>query len=181
MIVFSKSFDQRDLPEEYFRDVWRSRDGVRWEKVHQVSPLGHPIGGIGGDGFVLNNKVILPGGFTYDGLVSKHRAQWRNVWRSRSNLGEWELATSNFPARQYSDVGIYDNKVWVIGGIVENALGVAHNSNEIWHSSNGANWTRLKCSPLIPTHASTIWSTPRGLFVGLGNGWSREIWKISRQ
>ena len=177
------AFKNTNLSETYYRDLWRSRDGKDWEKVNLKHPI-TPTGGIGGDGFTLGDKIVIPGGFTYDNIVNKERDLWSTALISRDNpeeLVEVQMNPASLLKFVYSNTATYDNKLWLIGGAKRVGLsGIYRNTNEVWNSLDGINWNQLKCSPLAPTHATSIWSTPQGIYVGAGNGWSKEIYRISR-
>lgn len=167
--------------EFYYRDIWKSKDGIKWTRVHPVGPLWQPRGGYGGSGFVLNNEVYVIGGFNYDSLINHQRNIHTDVWKTK-NLKNWERVTSQAAwskkggGFQYHDTAIYDGKLWLIGG---NKLGHG-NTNEVWFSSNGKDWEQYLHTPFKPTHATSVWSTPEGIIIGAGNSFSKEIWKISK-
>ena len=141
-----------------------------------------PRGGYGGAGFVLNDEVYVTGGFTYDNLVNKERDIWTDIWKSSGNLQEWEKI-GQIPMDdkgngfQFHDMAVFDEKLWIIGGA---RIGTG-NTNEIYASSNGASWGKIECSPLKPTHATSVFSTGDSIVITAGNGWSRRVWRISKK
>ena len=78
--------------EVYYNDIWRSNDGVNWQKVRVEPPLWLPRGGVGGNGFVFKDQVYLVGGFTYDNNVNRTRDVYSDVWVS-SNMSDWVMLT----------------------------------------------------------------------------------------
>ena len=171
-----------NLDEIYYRDVWRSTDGKDWEKIEVTTDFFSPRGGYGGAGFVLNDEVYVTGGFTYDNLVNKERDIWTDIWKSSGNLQEWEKI-GQIPMDdkgngfQFHDMAVFDEKLWIIGGA---RIGTG-NTNEIYASSNGASWGKIECSPLKPTHATSVFSTGDSIVITAGNGWSRRVWRISKK
>ena len=169
------------INEIYYRDIWRSQDGVDWQLVTVKSDFFGPRGGYGGSGFVLNDEVYVLGGFTYDNIINKERDVWTDVWKSSGDLSHW-IKVGNIPTDasgngfMYHDTAVFDNKLWIIGGSRKNH----GNTNEIWQTENGAAWNTFNCSPIAPTHATSVFSTPRGIVIAAGNGWSKEVWKISK-
>jgi hypothetical protein len=55
----------------------------------------------------------------------------------KSELLDWELAINNadWSVRQYSASVVYDNKMWIFGGLSDLDL-----KNDVWYSFNGIDW-----------------------------------------
>jgi hypothetical protein len=89
---------------------------------------------------VFNNKMWLIGGWT--GYTSM-RQYLNDVWCSTDGIS-WALATANagFSSRCFHTSIVYDNKIWVIGGLdsSDNRL------NDIWYSSDGTTWIQATSS-----------------------------------
>ncbi len=167
--------------EQYYRDIWRSKDGEHWEEVKVTTPIWLPRGGYGGSGFLLNGEIFILGGFTYDNHVNNQRDIWTDIWKSK-DLSNWEQVVEMAPWAQtngglmYHNTAFYDGKLWVIGG----AKRGTGNTNDIWFSSDGEHWEVIDCSPIRPTHASAVWSTPQGIIIVTGLDPFGEVWKISK-
>ncbi len=62
-----------------------------------------------------------------------------------NNVSRWALATSNaaWPGRRGHASLVFDNKMWVMGGINEN---IVDNDalNDVWSSSDGVAWTQVQ-------------------------------------
>lgn len=171
----------QDVNEIYYRDVWESQDGIEWKKVGLQGDLFSPRGGYGGSGFVLNDEVFIVGGFSYEGLVNCGRVVQKDIWKSSKDLSRWELVGElpmgdDGKGIMYHDTATFDGALWVIGGA---SVGIG-NTNTIWFTYNGVDWNRVPRSPLSPTHATSVWSTPRGIVIAAGNGWSKQVWLIER-
>ena len=169
--------------ETYYRDIWKSGDGFDWAKLDlNKSNIFFPRGGYGGSGFVLNDKVYIIGGFTDEGLVSKNRNVWIDVWSSKDDLTEWYqvgLTPVDYKGNGvlYHDTAVYDNKLWIIGGFRSDL----RNTNDVWYSNAGDKWSSLKCIPFPPTHSTSVWSTSKGIVVAAGNGWSDQVFMIMKR
>lgn len=176
-----KSTPTLNHDEVYYRDIWKTLDGIKWEKVNVNTEIFTPRGGYGGSGFVLGDSVIIIGGFTKENLVNLNRDVWTDVWRSQGDLSSWERVglgprDSSGDGFMFHDTAQFDGKLWTIGGSRK-----SHgNTNEIWFSDDAEHWNKVNCSPLTPTHATSVWSTPKGIFIAAGNGWSKEVWVIER-
>ena len=141
-----------------------------------------PRGGYGGSGFILDNEVIIIGGFSKEGIVNLKRNVKKDIWRSKDDLTSWELVgpgpvSSYGEGYQFHDTAQFDNKLWIIGGTTQSK----GNTNDIWFSDDAKNWSKVDCSPLTPTHASSVWSTPNGIYISAGNGWTKEVWVIEKK
>ena len=169
----------KNLSETYFRDLWKSKDGMNWKKVDLKFSI-KPRGGVGGSGFVNRDLIVIPGGFTYENIINESRDVWSTALIASSlnpeEFKEVQMQPKSELKYQYADTGVYDRKFWIIGG-AKRTLG---NTNDVWSSLDGINWEELKCSPLTPTHATSVWSTPQGIYIGAGNGWSKDIFKLSK-
>ena len=174
-------FVNENIDEVYYRDIWRSKDGIEWEKVTVKGEFFTPRGGYGGSGFVLNDEVYVIGGFTYDGIINRRRDVWTDIWKSSGPLTDWvkvgEIPTdSSNKGLMYHDTAVFDNNLWIVGGSRKGK----GNTNEIWYTNNGKQWTALNCSPIAPTHATSVFSFSDGIVIAAGNGFSKEVWKISK-
>jgi hypothetical protein len=130
---------------------------------------------------VLNDEVLVVGGFTYDNIVSRERNVWTDIWKSSGDLSRWEMVAempmgNDSTGLMFHDTASFDGALWVIGG----ASKYGSDTKEIWFTYNGTHWNRVPCSPLAPTHATSVWSTPQGIVIAGGHGWSRQVWLIER-
>jgi hypothetical protein len=176
-------FKTKELVDEiYYRDMWRSKDGIKWEKVEIENNGFQPRGGYGGSGFVLNNEVYIIGGFEIDANMQKYRSIWNDMWKSSGNLNKWHNRGSspvdnNGNGFMYHETAVYDNKIWTIGGMRKDL----RNTNEIWYKNEDETWSKFPCSPFPPTHSTSVWSTKNGIVIGAGNGWSKKIYLITKE
>jgi len=164
------------IDENFSKEIWKSVDGISWSRVIPQDPYFSPRGGIGGSVFELNEKIFVVGGFNYEGEVLDERRIWGDVWSGAEGLTSWQMLGSIPNPLSYSSVAVWDERIWIVGGYTP----LGGNSNEISFSDDGANWSTLSCSPIMPTHAATIWATPKGLIIGPGNEFQSAIWIIEK-
>ena len=108
----------------------------------------------------FNGSLWIIGGYV-DGEYTNH------VWQSR-NGESWRKVTPDyyvrdlFQKRGFHTTVVFDNKLWVIGGI-----GVDGFRNDVWNSSNGISWTEV---------------TPNASFSPVGHhtavGFHNKLWVI---
>jgi hypothetical protein len=151
-----------------YNDVWNSIDGITWNLVTD-SAAWSPRGQIN-KVCVFNNKMWILGGGTYNG----NRSYYNDIWSSTDGI-TWTLVLPEGPwkARQYQDVIVYDNAMWVIGGYD----GVS-NRKDVWYSEDGITWHELKNTPWPARHASSIFNYDKSLWVVAGNMWN-DSWRLN--
>jgi hypothetical protein len=172
--------------ERFYNDVWSSADGVEWTCVVQHAPW-VPRGMIGG-GAVLDGRIWLLGGGTYDTPTTPRRAFYNDVWSSADGV-EWTRHTgaSAWPPRQYHDVAVWDGRLWVMEGVYHEAatrsMELARgswNRNDVWHSADGADWRELPDTPWAPRHAASLFTHDDALWMVAGNNMFPDVWKLVR-
>lgn len=152
-----------------YNDVWSSTDGNDWTQL--TSDAGwHPRGQIEGN-FVRNDTLWLIGGGTYDA-----RHMYSDVWNTDDGI-HWNRITeaADFTPRQYHEVGVFDNRLWILGGY--EGIG---NRNDVWYSDNGADWYELKNTPWPPRHAGGVCTYDSSLWMISGNLWN-DSWRLSKE
>ena len=116
-----------DGSNNYLNDVWSTSDGSNWTQV--TSSAGYS-GRYRHKVTVLDGKLYLIGGCTagstcINGSVSDVRSSSDGLSWTQS------LSNASFSARHGHAVTVFDNKVWVIAGLV--GMG---RSNDVWYSSD---------------------------------------------
>jgi len=83
---------------------------------------------------VFNDKVWVIGGRLGNG----NTVDTNEVWNSDDGVN-WNLVTAsaNFAPRYSHQSLVFDNKIWVIGGIVG-----TESTKEVWNSEDGINWVQ---------------------------------------
>lgn len=161
--------------ELFHRDVWKSPDGVRWEQVKPREPFWVQRGMIGGSA-VFKNRMWLLGGGTYDTPKRPARNYYNDVWSSAD--GEtWERHVEQAPwePRQYHEVAVYDDRLWVLEGYSK------ANRNDVWYSADGVNWYEVPKTPWKPRHAASVFVHDTALWMVAGNNMESDVWKLRRR
>lgn len=156
------------LDTEY-NDVWNSSDGVNWNLVTD-SAAWNPRGQIN-NVCVFNNKMWIIGGGTYNW----DKKYYNDVWSSSDGIN-WTLVTHQAPwvAREFQEVIVYNNAMWVIGGFDGN-IG---NRKDVWYTEDGVTWHELKNTPWPERHACSVFNHDQSLWVVAGNMWN-DSWRLN--
>jgi hypothetical protein len=155
----------------FFNDVWCSEDGMNWTRVLEHAPWS-PRGMIGG-GAVLNGRIWLMGGGTYDTPDYPTRLFYNDVWSTADGVN-WVLHTEHaaWHPRQYHDVAAFDGGLWVMEGWNNG------NRNDVWYSADGVNWNEVPNTPWAPRHAASVYTYDNALWMVAGNNMQRDVWKL---
>ncbi|GAG47245.1 unnamed protein product, partial [marine sediment metagenome] len=150
--------------------------GVDWKKVHPVTSHWAPRGMIGGN-VVFKNRMWILGGGTYDTPDIPERNFYNDVWSSADGI-HWEchLESALWNPRQYHDVAVFDDHMWVMEGYVE---GIG-NVKDVWYSADGINWHELPDTPWNPRHAASVFVYDNALWMVAGNNMEKDVWKLQK-
>jgi hypothetical protein len=162
--------------EVFHCDVWNSEDGVSWDRVAASAPW-ESRGMIGGAA-VFRNLIWILGGGTYDTPGTPRRKFLNDVWSSADGK-TWECQTVAAPwaPRQYHDVAVFDNRLWVLEGY--NANG--GNRSDVWHSADGIAWTEIPDTPWPARHAASVFVYNDSLWMVAGNNMTSDVWRLTRE
>jgi N-acetylneuraminic acid mutarotase len=165
-----------ESPEIFYRDIWTTTDGINWKELTPQEPCWSPRGMIGGAA-VMNGRVWILGGGTYD-TPTKPRNFYNDVWSSADGI-HWTQHTAAAPwhPRQYHDVAVWDNQLWVMEGY--HATG--GNRNDVWYSPDGSTWKELPDTPWKPRHAASVFIHNDALWMVAGNNMESDVWKLVRR
>lgn len=119
-------------------EIWRSSNGTDWTRVATQGTIFSPR-----DGHcvvVFNGKLWVIGG--WDGEVGAGGTETRfdDVWSSNDGITWTQHEPTGgviFAPLVGHDVVVFQNKLWVVGGNVQNDT----DSNEVWSSADGDTWT----------------------------------------
>lgn len=106
-------------------DVWSSNDGINWTESTGSAPWSPRYYH---SSVVFDNKIWVIGG--WGDAPSLH--QNSDVWSS-SDGTSWTLVTASAAFGQRAEHAsiVFNNKMWVVGGMLR---------NDVWSSSDGAIW-----------------------------------------
>ncbi len=132
---------------------------------------------IGGSA-VMNGRMWVLGGGTYDTPTTPKRNFTNDVWSSEDGI-HWTEHTASAPwhPRQYHDVAVWDNKLWVMEGYHADG----GNRNDVWYSADGKEWTELPGTPWKPRHAASLVVHHDALWMIAGNNMQPDVWKLVRK
>ncbi len=155
---------QQDLPNP--RDVWKSADGIHWERVIEQAPWEKsdlPMG------LVFEDRMWHMGGRSLPGTECSHE-----VWASADGA-DWELITANagWSPRLGSAGIVFDGRMWLFGGTAsfyESNADTLH--NDIWSSADGKDWTcHLEHAPWTPRAYAKVVALDGKLWLIGGGQW----------
>ncbi|MBA2611037.1 MAG: T9SS type A sorting domain-containing protein [Bacteroidetes bacterium] len=151
-----------------YNDVWNSSDGINWNLVTD-SAAWSPRAQINAV-CVFNNKMWIIGGGTYNGI----RKYYNDVWNSSDGIN-WTPVTHQSPwdAREFHEIIVYDNAIWIIGGYDDSG-----NKKDVWYSEDGITWHELKNTPWPPRHGTSVFNHNQSLWVVAGNMWN-DSWRLN--
>jgi hypothetical protein len=115
------------------------------------------------------------GGGTYDTPTSPKRNFYNDVWSSSDGVS-WEqnIQFAPWEPRQYHEVAVFDNRMWVLEGWNQ------VNRNDVWYSSDGVNWYELPDTPWNTRHAASVFVYNNALWMVAGNNLEKDVWKLQR-
>lgn len=166
--------------EKFYSDVWNTKDGINWKKVEASKNKWLPRGMIGGSA-VFKDRIWILGGGTYNTPNKSDRILYNDVWSSKDG-SNWKCHTpfANWDAREYHDVAVWDNKLWILEGSSCGQIREIWNRNDVWFSEKGDKWTELPNTPWKPRHASSLFVHNNCLFVVAGNNMESDVWKLEK-
>lgn len=166
--VMGGQLDTSSNPGTIFNDVWNSADGIKWKRVTEHADWS-PRGVITGSAVFKDEMWIVAGG-------SYGNEYLNEVWHSADGINWAQVAQPNppyFTERYYSDIHVFDNKLWLTGGVDP-----AGNINEVFFTEDGVHWTEVANTDWGPRHGNAVWVYQNALYVGAGNLWN-DVWKLT--
>ncbi len=155
---------KRDESNVHFADVWTTTDGAKWSQVTGRAAWG-PRSMHGS--VVFNNRIWVIGG----GLYSDFTTNYADAWSSMDGF-QWtrETATAPWPNRRFHKTVVFDNAIWLVGGVHYGA-GPPYNRSDVWSSRDGINWVELASrSPWESRHEMALFAFKNKLWVVGGGG-----------
>jgi hypothetical protein len=166
--------------EIFYRDIWNSDDGVTWTQVTPREPYWSARGMICGSA-VFRGRLWVLGGGLYETPQRPDRRSYNDVWSTEDGVS-WtrHLESAPWAARTYHNVAVFDDRLWVLQGFLEQPVG-SGNRNDVWHSADGVHWTELPGTPWKPRHASSVFVYGDALWVVAGSNLESDVWKLTRK
>ena len=193
-LIAGASIDQGTpayLGMTYFNDVWRSENGVDWEKLDTQDFGIRAEHSTTVD--LLNGKMYMQGG-TYGSWdanethLDKPVYQWQDLWSSMDGI-HWDAENDDeeFPQsylyRTQHQIVHYEGYIWGFPG--KNSTSVHYSKNPdtyaIWKVDNKGNWTvDSKGPPFMPLYGYVLVRHDNRIFMLGGHttdrGPSNEVW-----
>ena len=121
----------------YYNDVWSSENGSDW---NQVTGFAGWVARRDHSSAIFNNKMWVIGG---QGNSFKRN----DVWSSVDGISWVQSIDNHNPPRFWSsrsghDSAVFNNKLWVVGGLVRSDGEDYIASEEVWSTSEGSIWGR---------------------------------------
>ncbi len=149
-------------------EVWRTTDGVRWDRVAAAAGWTPRLAA---GAVVFKDKMWILGG-SEDYYFGDERSLKNDVWSSADGV-TWTLVTPNagWAPRAYHQAVVFDDKMWILGG--GNYLPGHFALHDVWYSEDGAHWTRATDVAPWPPRLWFSAVVHRGRMWVLG-GWSKN-------
>ncbi|MBL9215001.1 MAG: hypothetical protein JNG83_05955 [Opitutaceae bacterium] len=165
--------------EIFYRDLWRSADGVHWQQVQPREPYWSPRAMVGA--VVFKERLWVIGGGLYETPSHPDRRSYHDVWSSADGV-TWEQHTAAAPwsPRTYHSVAVFDHRLWVLGGFLKQGRGKRGDRNDVWYSDDGREWRELLDTPWPPRHAASVFVFDGALWVVAGHNLQADVWKLVR-
>ena len=145
-------------------DVWSSTDGAHWQ-LSTASAGFSPRASAGCLSF-LDRMWVIGGG------VGSNTGNLNDVWSSADGLN-WTRVTAQaaFSGRHAPRVLAWNDEIWLTSGVTNgNTSGNSLMLNDLWHSADGANWTKIetpisylpRMSPQLVLFNDRLWLSAGG-------------------
>jgi PGF-pre-PGF domain-containing protein len=134
-----------DVKSAYVNDTWYSSDGVNWTQATGAAAFS---GRCCHSSVVYDGRMWVLNGFSQDGISYYLKD---DVWYSNDGVN-WTQATASAPfsGRWGQGAVVFDNKIWVIGGVTSPQFTGFLFMNDVWYSEDGVNWTQATASAAFP-------------------------------
>ena len=156
-----------DNTDNLINDIWTTTDGgTNWTKIPLASGTTKWSARFEHQSFVYDDKIWVLGGWDAD------NNRENDIWISDDKGTNWTeiplaSGTTKWSGRREHQSFVYDDKIWVLGGIDAGN----NNKNDIWTSTDGGtNWSHI---PLAS--GTTKWSA-RGHHQSFG--YDDKIWVL---
>jgi hypothetical protein len=136
---------------QFFNDVWRSRDGIRWEQMTATAPW---EGRAGLSAAVLDGAIYVFAGSVNDDTAvvggPPVREYFNDVWRSRDNGRTWrKVGDAPWSKRAGAATVVKGGHIYLLGGEVGFTCPPGQVTcalpyfNDVWRSRDGRTWKQV--------------------------------------
>lgn len=146
----------------FYNDIWRSLDGITWEKVADLPIMMHNRSYPCMRSF--KGRLYVYGGFSY----ITNRVYFKDVFVSDNGGLSWDRIGEIPVASSYQNCAVFDEKLWLLDGYGP-AGSTSINRIGIHWSEDGAIWNTLPIQTINPTHATGFAPHNNKLFIVHGN------------
>jgi hypothetical protein len=128
----------------------------------------------GHSGAVFDGKMWILGGNTVAPFQGAG-TYTNDVWYSTNGINWTEAtASADWNPRSYAEVIVYDNKMWILGG-----MNGTDYYNDVWYSSNGINWTLATDNATWPHRydfGAVVYDGKMWVIEGLNEDYLTDVW-----
>ncbi|KAK3606969.1 hypothetical protein CHS0354_018565 [Potamilus streckersoni] len=134
--IYSHTDHDGTIIVRYINDVWRSPDGVSWQRISASAPFA-PAGTTKGHyaTAVFKNALWVIGG------ENENYDKTSDVWRTYNGFTWQKVTVAPFTGRFTSQSNSIYGNLWITGGITQDF------TNDVWNSDDGINWTQVLPAP----------------------------------
>jgi hypothetical protein len=155
-----------------YSDVWRSTDGSNWAKIADNISF---LNGENFSGSLVSFKGklwMVCGGGSGGGTGTARKS----VWSSADGITWMQEPDFAGTPRYYTDVCVWDNKLWVVGGYSDEES----NIKSIWYMDKKGKWTELQTpADYLGRHATGVASFYNQLVITCGS-YNNDCWAIEK-
>lgn len=155
-------------------DVWSSTDGVNW--VEETTPASARF-----PARHLQSALVYHGKmWVMAGEIREYPWVYTNdVWSSSDGVNWYEAtpADERFNTRSGQNAVVYDDAMWVIGGVGDAYGNVRY--NDAWYSTDGAKWTKAVSAETFASRYyadATVYKSKIWVIGGYGGSNLKDVW-----
>ena len=162
------------MPEYYGKDLspnlYTTNDGLTWNKTDDTFADGWNINAsIESPSFILNNTIFSIGGnglafgslkgSKKDGDIYYPAGYYNNSMLSSTDGSTFVLGSplvGDMPLRTNAASYVYNDEMYIAGGLGANASGNISPLGDVWKSTDGLNWTLVSANAFTPRSGANV-------------------------